>query len=240
MSNGYIYADDSDPQVAYTGSWTQITRTGPYANSLHSTTQSGASATVHFTGPSFANSTLILYLPLLIHFRTDPHTAYIGNLGRVLGSVPACDSSIHQESVIVAISLDDVSVGQVTLPCGATNRNSVVFYDSGTLSGGNQLHKLSAVNQLGNCLPFQFDAFAWEVDSGAPSTTAVAAPPYSVSLMTSGSRIIVIQGSSGPISASMRGPSTVPIAPVTSSASPAADVVASSFGEFVSILLSEI
>jgi hypothetical protein len=56
-----------DPRIAYTGSWTQITRTGPYANSLHSTTQSGASATVHFTGPPFMNSMLIISLPLHFH-----------------------------------------------------------------------------------------------------------------------------------------------------------------------------
>jgi hypothetical protein len=151
----------------------------------------------------------------------------------VLGSVPACNSSIHQESVIVAISLDDVSVGQVTLPCGAADRDNVVFYDSGTLSGGNQQHKLSAVNQLENCLPFQFDAFAWEVDSGDPSITAVAAVPYSASFIMIGSSITLIRASSGPIDASVGGPSLVPVAPATSGITLVPDSVASSSSEFV-------
>ncbi|KIM45651.1 hypothetical protein M413DRAFT_345108 [Hebeloma cylindrosporum] len=183
MSNGYNYADDNDPGVAYAGSWTQITKTGPYANSLHQTTQSGAGATIHFTG----------------------------NLGRVFGSVPACDPSVHQEFVIVAIFLDDVSVAQVMQPCGTAARDNVMFYDSGTLSGGNQPHKLSAVNQLANCLPFQFSAFSWGVDSAtaATATRIVAAPIYSIPPTTGVLSIIAIQGSSGSINRSMRGSSTI-------------------------------
>ena len=151
----------------------------------------------------------------------------------MFGSIPACNSSIPQESVIVATFLDDVGVGQVTQPCGTTDRNNVIFYDSGTLSGGNQPHKLSIVNQLGNCLPFRFDAFFWDADSTTASTTAIAAPPYGVSPTTSSSSITVIQGSSGLINLSMQGPATTS---AMSGTSLAADAVASSTSEFVPFL----
>jgi len=151
----------------------------------------------------------------------------------VFGSVPACNSSIPQESVIVATFLDDVNVGQVTQPCGTTDRNNVIFYDSGTLSGGNQPHKLSVVNQLGNCLPFRFDAFFWDADSTTASTTAIAAPAYSISPTTSGSSATVVQGSSRSINLSTQGPATTS---AMSGTSLAADAVASSTSKFVPFL----
>lgn len=104
------------------------------------------------------------------------------------------------------------------------------------LSGGNQPHKLSVVNQLGNCLPFQFDAFSWEADSATASTTAVAAPLYGTLLPMSDSSITIIQGSSGLIITSMRGSSATFMAPSISGVSLAADAAASSSGESAPLL----
>jgi hypothetical protein len=182
MSKGAF--DDNDPLVAYSGSWTSITRSGPYENSLHSTTQSGASATVHFTGPS-----LVIYL--LLHYSSlNNHPHCIGILGRIFGTVPECSSELDRVSI--TISLDDTSVKQVTQPCSVgTNQDGFMFYDSGTLPGGNQQHKLVVANQ--GSFPFQLDMFVWAAgpETGSP-TTAVAAPTPTgnpSSTTTSGSSI---------------------------------------------------
>lgn len=106
------------------------------------------------------------------------------------------------------IVLDDSVVGQVTQPCTAlTNQDGVIFYDSGTLPGGNQQHKLAVVNQ--GSFPFQLDMFVWAAGPATgSSTTAVAAPTVPTptgnpsSTTTRGSSVAVTQTSSGSIDAS--------------------------------------
>jgi len=115
--------------------------------------------------------------------------------------------------VSVTIVLDDNVVGQVTQPCNAlTNRDGFVFYDSGTLPGGNQQHKLAVVNQ--GSFAFQLDMFVWAAspEPGSP-TTAVAAPTPtsnpSSTTTTGGSSTAASQTSSGSINSSMGGSSTI-------------------------------
>ncbi|KIM45652.1 hypothetical protein M413DRAFT_442302 [Hebeloma cylindrosporum] len=167
MSKGSI--DDNDPQVAYTGSWRSMTNPGSSPSSLHSTTQSGASATVHFTGFT----------------------------GRVLGTVSPCFAEADQVSVTIV--LDDSVVGQVTKSCiGGTNQDGVLFYDSGLLSGGNQQHKLAVVNQGSFPFQLDNFVWAGGPETASP-TTAVAAltPTGNPSVMrTSGSSIATSQSSS--------------------------------------------
>ena len=136
-----------------------------------------------------------------------PLTLYIGVLGRVIGTIPQCYT--EGDLTTFTIVLDDNTVAQGSQLCHAlSNQDGVTFYDSGTLPGGNQQHKLAVVNQ--GSFALQLDMFVWAATPGTGTTTTAAAAPTSAgnpsTTTISGSSTTATQVSSG---SSIGGSSTI-------------------------------
>jgi len=158
MSN-ILSIDDTDGSIGYSGSWDPVSSSTAYQSTLHSTTQTGATATFSFNG----------------------------NMARVFGHVPACDSP---SNIVVQFSMDGVASNALSMACTSSPRQDVIYFATPTLSNGS--HKLTITNM--GTGPFQLDHIEIGSDGSAPptpvgtaSTTSNGASSPTSSALPSGS-----------------------------------------------------